>query len=110
LIERLHWRYGEHVPIETAKVPESIARAPEEAVFFCDNSVFDKEFDPAITEALLAVPGRMVLTPFVMAPGHPGRCQQKASAGKQLNRSGTLAGMASQPLASPAALQISTVV
>ena len=70
-IKRLHWKYGEQVPIETVQVAESIAQAPEEAVFFCDNSVFDEDLDPAITEALLEVPGRMVLTPFVMAELQP---------------------------------------
>jgi hypothetical protein len=64
-IRRLHWKFGARVPIADAQVAESIARAPEEAVWFVDNNVFSEDVDPAIVEALLEMPGRMVLTPLV---------------------------------------------
>lgn len=66
-IPRLTWKWGSRVPIETVQVADSIASSPEEAVFFCDSSAFTERLDPAITEALLAVPDRLVLTPFVIA-------------------------------------------
>lgn len=64
-IRRLNWKFTPRISIDEAKVAESIARAPEEAVWFVDNNVFSEETDLAIVEALLEVPGRMVLTPLV---------------------------------------------
>jgi hypothetical protein len=64
-IPRLTWKYGPRVPIETARLPETIAGAGD-AAFFCDTSIFNNELDPAIIEALLAEPDRLVLTPFVI--------------------------------------------
>ena len=52
--------------MDDVPVADSIAQAPPDAVWFIDNNVLDDEVDPAIIEALLAVPGRMVLTPLVM--------------------------------------------
>jgi hypothetical protein len=65
-IRRLNWKFGDRVPMDTVPVAESIAQAPPEAVWFIDNNVLDDDVDPAIIEALLAAPGRMVLTPLVM--------------------------------------------
>lgn len=69
-MRRLNWKFGERVPMNTVPVAESIARAPEEAVWFIDNNVIADDVDPAIIEALFAVPGRMVLTPLVMQEMH----------------------------------------
>jgi hypothetical protein len=57
--------------MNSVPVAESIVRAPEEAVWFIDNNVIADDVDPAIIEALLAVPGRMVLTPLVMQEMRP---------------------------------------
>src|SRR5450759_4534322 len=70
-IRRLNWRFGSRVPMNSVPVAESIARAPEEAVWFIDNNVIADDVDPAIIEAPLALPGRMVLTPLVMREMHP---------------------------------------
>lgn len=78
-IPRLTWKYTSRVSIEDINLPETIAGAGD-AVFFCDSSVFNDRLDPAIVEAMLAVPDRLVLTPFVIAeskewlgrrPSHP---------------------------------------
>jgi hypothetical protein len=65
-MRRLNWKFGDRVPMDSVPVAESIARAPDEAVWFIDNNVISDDVDPGIIEALLAVPGRMVLTPLVM--------------------------------------------
>jgi hypothetical protein len=76
---RLSWKIRPPIPITDAKLPETI-RGAGDAAFFCDTSVFDERLDPAIIEAMLAAPNRLVLTPFVMAeskdwlgrhPDHP---------------------------------------
>lgn len=64
---RLTWKSHARVPIADALVPESIASAPADTAFFCDSSAITDKLDPAIFEALLAVPDRLVLTPFVIA-------------------------------------------
>ncbi|HEY4450549.1 MAG TPA: hypothetical protein VGN13_03005 [Solirubrobacteraceae bacterium] len=70
-IRRLNWKFGSRVPMDSIQVAESIARAPHEAVWFIDNNVIADDVDAAIVEALLAVPGRMVLTPLVMQEMQP---------------------------------------
>jgi hypothetical protein len=76
---RLSWKIRPPIPVTDAKLPETIARSGD-AAYFCDSSVFDQNVDPAIIEAMLAVPDRLVLSPLVMAesrewlgrhPDHP---------------------------------------
>jgi hypothetical protein len=64
---RLTWKSRERIPIADALVPESIAGASADTAFFCDSSAITDKLDPAMFEALLAVPDRLVLTPFVIA-------------------------------------------
>ncbi len=54
------------IPIAEARIPDAIVAAPTKAVWFVDNNVLHERTDPALIEALLAQPGRMVLTPHVM--------------------------------------------
>lgn len=64
---RLSWKYFPSIPIDNAKVAESIAGAPAGTVFFCDTSAINDQLNPTIMEALLEVPERLALTPLVMA-------------------------------------------
>jgi len=63
---RLTWKARPRIPIADAMLPESIGAAPTDAAFFCDSSAITDALDPAIFEAMLGVPGRLVLTPFVI--------------------------------------------
>jgi hypothetical protein len=65
-MRRLNWKFGDRVPMSTVPVAKSIECGPVEAAWFIDNNVLADSVDPAIIEALLDVPGRMVLTPLVM--------------------------------------------
>jgi hypothetical protein len=76
---RLSWKIRPPTPITKMRLHEAITGSGD-AAYFCDTSVFDERIDPAIVEAMLDVPGRLVLTPFVMAeskkwldrhPDHP---------------------------------------
>jgi hypothetical protein len=83
-IRRLNWKFGDRVPMDTVQVVRSISESPDEAVWFIDNNVLAEDVDDAISEALLEKPGRMVLTPLVMAESrdwltrHPGHVFVKA--------------------------------
>lgn len=69
-VPRLSWKIGGQVPVASVHVARIIEQARGVA-FFCDNSIFHDHLDPAILAALLAVPGRMVLTPLVMRELRP---------------------------------------
>ncbi len=83
-MRRLNWKFGDRVPMDTVEVARSISESPDEAVWFIDNNVLADDVDDAIIEALLEKPGRMVLTPLVMAESrdwltrHPGHVLVRA--------------------------------
>ena len=61
---RLSWYSGPKTPIEWAKVVSTIGGSGD-AVFFCDNSIFDDETPAELFDVLLDAPGRLMLTPRV---------------------------------------------
>ncbi len=63
-IPRLAWKGGDPVPLVVDDLVETI-RGAGDAAFFLDNAFFDDRIDDSVWEALLAEPGRLVITPRV---------------------------------------------
>jgi hypothetical protein len=67
---RLAWKVGPRVPTDWSALTEAV-RQEEELVVFCDNSAFDDDAPADLWEALLSVPGRLMLTRRVSAELRP---------------------------------------
>jgi hypothetical protein len=52
-------------PYDSGEFCEGVADAPEDLVFFCDTSLFDRKTDPRLWDALLNREGKIVIVPPV---------------------------------------------
>jgi hypothetical protein len=64
-IPRLNWKVSPKVHYDSEKLCESVAAAPDDALFFCDTSIFDVRTDDRLWPALTNRSGKLVLTPRV---------------------------------------------